>query len=288
MENFLPFVPPVSFTVYKGQSGKVGVIGGCLEYTGAPYFAAMTVLRLGGDLSHVFCAKSAAIPIKCYSPDLIVHPYLPDPDEDDSAAASLDQVLKWLPSVQSFVIGPGLGRNPATLAFAAQFLERIKSEPHPVVIDGDALFLVAQNPSLVRGVSKFILTPNGGEFIRLQAALDLPRTATVQEVAHALGGVTVFAKGRTDVVSDGERVERLPEGGAPRRVGGQGDILAGAMGLFVAWGSRDFFKAAAAASEIVKAAAVAAYSRTGRGTVTTDILAGLPGVIPESWSRGEE
>jgi NAD(P)H-hydrate repair Nnr-like enzyme with NAD(P)H-hydrate dehydratase domain len=161
----------------------------------------------------------------------------------------------------------------STLAFATKFLERIKCEPHPVVI--------AQNPSLVRGVSKFILTRNGEEFIRLQAALDLDLDRTAN-VAHALGGVTVFAKGRTDVVSDGERVESLADRGAPRRVGGQGDILAGAIGLFVAWGSREFFMAAAAASEIVKAAAVAAYSRNGRGTVTSDILAGLPGVIPES------
>lgn len=32
---------------YKGQSGKVGVMGGCREYTGAPYFAAMSALRVG-------------------------------------------------------------------------------------------------------------------------------------------------------------------------------------------------------------------------------------------------
>lgn len=31
---------------YKGQSGKVGVMGGCMEYTGAPYFAAMSAMRV--------------------------------------------------------------------------------------------------------------------------------------------------------------------------------------------------------------------------------------------------
>jgi ATP-dependent NAD(P)H-hydrate dehydratase len=286
-EDFLPFVPTTSFDLYKGQSGKVGVIGGCLEYTGAPFFAGITVLRLGGDLSHIFCAKSAAIPIKSYSPDLIVHPYLPDVDEDDFVRTALENVLKWLPSVQSFVIGPGLGRNRATLAFAAQFLERIKSESHPVVIDGDALFLVAQNPSLVQGVTKFILTPNGGEFIRLQTALNLSRNSTPQEMARALGGVTVFAKGRADVVTDGTRVEQFEFNGSPRRVGGQGDILAGAIGLFVGWARNEFFKAAGAASEIVKTATVAAYRRIGRGTITSDIINELAGAIPESWRSNE-
>jgi ATP-dependent NAD(P)H-hydrate dehydratase len=283
MNDFLPFVPPLSFDVYKGQSGKVAVIGGCLEYTGAPYFAAITALRLGGDLSHIFCSKSAAVPIKSYSPDLIVHPYLPDPDEHDFVGTAIEEITKWLPAVQSFVIGPGLGRNSATLEFAARFLERIKEERQPVVIDGDALFLVAQRPEIVRGVKKFVLTPNGGEMIRLRAALGLPKEALVKDVAKALGGVTVFAKGKVDVVSDGERSEELKARGSPRRVGGQGDILAGAMGLFVGWAPNEVFKAAAAASEIVKTAAVNAFGRMGRATITSDIIGELAGAIPGSW-----
>jgi ATP-dependent NAD(P)H-hydrate dehydratase len=91
-----------------------------------------------------------------------------------------------------------------TLSFAAQFLDRIADQPHPVVVDGDALFVVAQRPELVRGRRRFVLTPNGGEFARLGAALDLPKGATCEQVARALGGVTVFAKERVDVVSDGD------------------------------------------------------------------------------------
>ena len=69
-------VPPLTASKYKGQAGKIGVIGGCAEYTGAPFFAAMSALRVGADLSHVFCARGAATVIKSYSPELIVHPYL--------------------------------------------------------------------------------------------------------------------------------------------------------------------------------------------------------------------
>jgi len=66
-------VPPLVATSYKGSSGKVGVVGGCFEYTGAPFYAALTALKLGADLSHVFCDEAAAVPIKSYSPELIVH-----------------------------------------------------------------------------------------------------------------------------------------------------------------------------------------------------------------------
>ena len=34
--------------------------------------------QIGADLSHVFCTEGAATVIKSYSPELIVHPYLPD------------------------------------------------------------------------------------------------------------------------------------------------------------------------------------------------------------------
>lgn len=65
---------------YKGQHGKVGVVGGCREYTGAPYFAAQSALRVGADLSWVFCTQSAGPTVKSYSPELIVLPVLLEKD----------------------------------------------------------------------------------------------------------------------------------------------------------------------------------------------------------------
>ena len=73
LQQLRVLVPPLVATSYKGSSGKVGVVGGCFEYTGAPFYAALTALKLGADLSHVFCDEAAAVPIKSYSPELIVH-----------------------------------------------------------------------------------------------------------------------------------------------------------------------------------------------------------------------
>uniref|UniRef100_H3ALZ1 ATP-dependent NAD(P)H-hydrate dehydratase n=1 Tax=Latimeria chalumnae TaxID=7897 RepID=H3ALZ1_LATCH len=80
MENVFQLVrniiPPLTSKKHKGQDGKIGIIGGCQEYTGAPYFAAISALKVGADLSHVFCTKDSATVIKSYSPELIVHPVL--------------------------------------------------------------------------------------------------------------------------------------------------------------------------------------------------------------------
>lgn len=57
-------VPALNYANHKGQAGRIGVLGGSLEYTGAPYYAAASTLQLGADLSWVFTATDAATPIK--------------------------------------------------------------------------------------------------------------------------------------------------------------------------------------------------------------------------------
>jgi ATP-dependent NAD(P)H-hydrate dehydratase len=67
-------VMPLSYDSHKGSSGRVGVLGGSGDFTGAPFYAAMASLNAGADLSFVFCANEAALPIKSYSPELMVTP----------------------------------------------------------------------------------------------------------------------------------------------------------------------------------------------------------------------
>ena len=67
-------VMPLTFDSHKGSSGRVGVLGGSAQYTGAPYYAGMASLKAGADLAYVFCAQEACLPIKSYSPELMVAP----------------------------------------------------------------------------------------------------------------------------------------------------------------------------------------------------------------------
>lgn len=79
---------------------------------------------------------------------------------------------------------------------------------------------------------------------------------------------------------------RLPYAGAPKRCGGQGDILAGILAVFLVWARKrtttvalldvdrmhEYVAAVAAASYLIKASAAAAYERHGRGAQAEDIL----------------
>ena len=57
-------VPRLTTELHKGECGRIAVFGGCVLYIGAPYFAAISALRCGADLVHVFCEKAAGSVIK--------------------------------------------------------------------------------------------------------------------------------------------------------------------------------------------------------------------------------
>jgi ATP-dependent NAD(P)H-hydrate dehydratase len=71
-------IPPLTASQHKGSMGRIGVIGGSIDYSGAPYYAAISALKMGADLSWVYCSQAAAVPIKSYSPELIVVPFYED------------------------------------------------------------------------------------------------------------------------------------------------------------------------------------------------------------------
>ncbi|KAL8605695.1 hypothetical protein ACOMHN_064832 [Nucella lapillus] len=229
-------IPPLTTDLHKGQAGRIGIIGGCQEYTEAPYFAAISALRAGADLSHVFCTRDAASVIKSYSPELIVHPIL----DGENAVSEFE---KWLPRLHTLVVGPGLGRDPEILKTVAVVINSAKGRNIPLVIDADGLFLITEFPNLVAQYETAILTPNAIEFKRLfekvtgerlnQSRSDL--IASTKNLAQKLGHVTVLRKGLEDIVSDGITVILCSTDGSPRRCGGQGDVLSGSVAAFYNW-----------------------------------------------------
>ncbi|KAK8733380.1 hypothetical protein OTU49_006611 [Cherax quadricarinatus] len=276
-------VPPLTYAAHKGQAGRIGIMGGSLEYTGAPYFCAMTALRIGADLTHIFCHRDAAVPLKSYSPELIVHPLL---DANDP----MSELDEWLPRLHALVLGPGLGRRPQTFATLGHVIEAAKDRQLLLIIDADALFYLNENYDTLQGYSNAILTPNKVEFARLYRAVmkgemkaEQVTSDHVQQVAKKLG-VTIVCKGNTDIIASGDTVITCEIPGSPRRCGGQGDVLSGAAAIFLYWA----FGTAAASTEkppypptvvaawgacaLTRRASGLAFTQRGRGTLTTDML----------------
>lgn len=275
-------IPALTNSLHKGESGRIGVVGGSLEYTGAPYFAAISALRAGCDLVHVFCRKEAAPVIKSYSPELIVHPLLDAPN-------AMQEISQWLPRIHSLVLGPGLGREPATFEKLEAIIEMGKKLEIPMVIDADGLFFINNNPKIIHGCKNIVLTPNAIEFSRLYQAVvstsDSALPASQEqavELATKLGNVTILHKTEKDIITNGNEIYICEKMGSPRRCGGQGDLMSGMLATFLFWKSHDkeskfvTLAAAGAAAHLGRSINRKAFEIQGRGTLASDMIPFIP------------
>lgn len=246
---------PLSSQSHKGSSGRVGVLGGSADYTGAPFYAGMASLHAGADLAYIFTAQEAALPIKCYSPELMVTPVYraadfdqvakSDDDYDDNddtknstASAEADRlvedmvqsVVSKLDRLHVLIVGPGLGRCPLVFRAVARIIQHARQRKLPLVLDADALYFLSlpDYQSTVQGYEQIVLTPNLVEYQRLlQANGSLP---------SALAAATIVVKGQVDRIQrGGKEIYQCEEPGGWKRSGGIGDVLAGTMGTMAAW-----------------------------------------------------
>jgi len=183
-----------------------------------------------------------------------------------------------------------------------------------IVLDADGLYMIGKDISVIKGYRRAVLTPNVVEFERLSELVGIdpkiPNDQRAVLVSKSLGGVTVLQKGAKDIISSDttgeeadlkesrmegadvevenvqETIEVDIEGGL-KRCGGQGDVLSGCVGTFMAWGrcyedgvfgnntipaSRIPLLAAIGGSLVTRTASRRAFSKEGRSVVTQDMI----------------
>ena len=263
---------PLSYdTSYKGSSGRVAIIGGNELYVGAPYFAGMASLQTGVDLVSIYTAQEATIPIKCFSPDLMVQSIyqaseLPEISNEDDAHSTTDVSVSNHPTVHRIVdttiqllqqrhihcvvIGPGMGRHPIIMAAMAQIIQQLTNQLY-LILDADALYMLSlpQYCHILNGNTKVILTPNKMEYERLfhensthhLDRNDADTTIPTHPTHSGWDAATIIVqKGLVDRIYENHNSRDVPpykcsELGGMKRCGGIGDVLAGTIATFVAW-----------------------------------------------------
>jgi ADP-dependent NAD(P)H-hydrate dehydratase len=270
-------VQPRKVDSHKGDNGVVAVVGGSRIFHGAPYFASVAALRTGADLVYVASPRSIAGPIRALAPELIVFP-LADEKLTRGAAGAF---LKWLPEVDSLVLGPGFGRQ--SLDGAKKIVSEVCLERRArVSLDAEAQSV--QIFELIKGKG-CITTPHPGEFKRIFKQ-DVGNTLeekidNVKKNASQFG-ITIVLKGYETVVSDGESVFVTKVANAAMTCGGIGDTLSGVIGALLAQCSGTEVKSveiAAAASYIVELAGLRAAQVKGFHIVSSDIINEIASVL---------
>jgi NAD(P)H-hydrate epimerase len=260
---------PRKKTSHKGDNGRVLVIGGSVDYVGAPTFvgqAALAVLRSGADLVTIAAPENVAWAINCISPDLITHK-LPG---DWLQPKHLPAVLKLAQHADVVVVGNGIGLRPQTRQFVKQLLKKLEK---PVIIDADALKIIR-----LQDVRHAVLTPHAGEWLALLANSKL-RDKTLAFIQKTLKDNVLVLKGhpRTQIVVKNKIAENTA-GNAGMTHGGTGDVLAGIIAGLMAQGN-DAFTSCKTAAFINGAIGELLYETMGFGYLASDMVKEIPFVL---------
>jgi hydroxyethylthiazole kinase-like uncharacterized protein yjeF len=208
------FEPPEP-TDDKYSRGVVGVLAGSATYPGAGVLCTGAALRTRPGL--VRYAGTAAEGVRAAWPEAIVTSGRPDEAG----------------RVQAWVVGPGMGIDDDARSVLAEVL----ATDLPVVVDADALTLVAERPELVGDrTAPTVLTPHDREFARLFGDVGTDRVAAARRGAAGLG-CTVLLKGDATVVADADGTVYVNGTGTSwLATAGTGDVLAGILGAVLSTG----------------------------------------------------
>ena len=273
-EILSPLFTPRNSTSRKGENGRVLVVGGSWLYHGAPIHAAEGATRAGVDLVYLAVPRVIADPVRAYSADFIVFPLA----DQKLTTGAVRRLLKWIPEIDSAVIGPGLGWQPSD--GVKLLCSELMSRKIRLTLDADAL---RKDVVYVCKGGGVVLTPHSGEFFRLTgeqlpAALE-DRIEMVRKAAAEMG-VVILSKGPVDLASDGTTTYVSKTGCSAMTVGGTGDVLAGLVAGLMALKMQPL-ASAAAASFTNGRAGQAAKRLFGNHITATDVARLLPATLKD-------
>ena len=199
----------------KYTQGVTGVLAGSATYPGAAVLC--TGAAVAATSGMVRYAGSAAQQVLSHWPEVIASP--------SPAAAG---------RVQAWAVGPGLGTDDV----GASALWFALDTNLPVIVDADALTILAAHPDLLTNrTAPTVLTPHAGEFARLAGSPPGDdRIAATRRLADQFGA-TVLLKGNITVIAEpGGPVYLNPAGQSWAATAGSGDVLSGIIGALLAAG----------------------------------------------------
>lgn len=267
---------------HKGNNGRLLVVGGSKDYSGAPAIAGMAAIGAGADLVYVASPQNAADAIKSTSPDLIVKSL----EGEKLSLKHLDEILELSENVDAILIGPGSGIDDETSKLFNVLVTKIKK---PIVLDADSLKQIEL--SLIKNRDDIILTPHIFEFksffkVGDDLKLDIDsydfskvdeNITEFQKIARQING-TVVVKGKYDLILSGNKFKINKSGNAGMTVGGTGDALAGISASLLSQGLSSF-DSASLATFINGLAGEEAFNVKGNGFSATDLVSYIGSVI---------
>ena len=265
-------LPTRPSTGHKGTFGHALLLAGSRGKAGAAILAAGACLRSGAGLVTVRTPGSCLIPVQTNCPEAMCDP---DAEED-----FLDDVIKT-ERYDAIGAGPGIGTSKQT----GNVLKRvIQDHPGPLVLDADALNILAENPTWLAFLpAGTILTPHPGEFARLAGKIadSFDRIQALRDMAKK-HNIFVLLKGRFSTIAcpDGQLYIN-PTGNHGMAKGGTGDALTGLITGLLASGLSQMRAVLAGAYIHGLAGDLCARDNHPIGMTSGDLVSYLPAAFRE-------
>ena len=239
---------------HKGRAGSVGVLGGAHGMVGAAVLAGRAALKLGAG--------------KVFLGLLSDHPPSVDYGQPELMLRAPRELLE-AGMITTFAAGPGMG----TAKSAEQVLREVLDANVPLVLDADALNLIAASKTLQARLPKraapSVLTPHPAEAARLLgcaiADVQADRMKAAAELAQRYRAVSVL-KGNGSIIATAEGSWLINASGNPGMASaGMGDVLTGMVAALLAQGANA--RDAASAAVWLHGAAADALAGAAKGPI---------------------
>lgn len=208
---------------HKGTYGKAAIIGGSYGKMGAVVLSTRAVLKAGAGLTFTVAPKCGYEILQTSDPEAMFieggKDYIENFDVEETAVCG---------------IGPGLGTHEKT---AKSLLKFLKSCSKPLILDADALNIIAQDPANLNLIpEKSIITPHPKEFERLFGKTEnsFERTELAKNKSRELHIYIVLKDHHTQIITPEGNVFYNITGNSGLAKGGSGDILTGIITSFLA------------------------------------------------------
>lgn len=265
----------------KGTFGRVLVIAGSQNVSGAAFLSAKSAYRTGAGLVKILTTESNRTVLQTLLPEALLSTY----QKNNIDYQWLKKELDWATVI---VLGPGIGMSDIASKIVSFVLENVKI---PLILDADAINLLAfdkkyvindeiQQNTVLHLPSNVILTPHLKEMSRLT---NLPLehiVSNVLDVAKSYhdGFVLVLKDSRT-VVTDETHLYLNMSGNNGMATGGSGDVLTGIIAGLIAQGMSNFEAAAMGVYIHGLAGDHAAAEKNCRSVMAGDIVEALSDIL---------
>ncbi len=277
VRNVLPQRP---HTAHKYSVGKVLVIAGSRNLTGAPFMTAVSAMKAGAGAVVLAVPKCIHAALIKKVTEVMITP-LEETEEGTISPSALEQIEERVLWADVVALGPGLSQNLATRKLVHALVERIHK---PLILDADGLGMMMYNISLLKQRRfETIITPHVGE-LRLLTRLDREviereRVDVARTQAKKLNSVLVL-KGSPTVTGTPEGLAYMNSTGNPgMATAGSGDVLTGVISSFLAQGMMPEEAAWAGVFVHGLAGDIAAKKFGQRSLMALDIMDAVPAAL---------